>query len=45
MKTWEVLLLNKAVYSLVDAPEESFMCFAEAMEQSGWLTIGFEPCF
>ena len=45
MKTWEVLLLNKAVYGLVDGVKKWFMCFAKAMEQSGWLTIGLGPAF
>ena len=45
MKTWEVLLVNKAVYGLVDAPKQWFMFFAKTLEQSGWLTVGLEPCF
>ena len=44
MQTWKVLLSNKTAYELVDAPKGWFLCFAEAMEQSGYLTIGLEPC-
>ena len=40
----EVLLLTKAVYGLVDAPREWWLCLDAHFQENGWMVIGTEPC-
>ena len=37
-------MLLKAVYGLVDAPREWWLCLDGHFVESGWLGIGMEPC-
>ena len=40
----EVLLLTKAVYGLVDAPREWWLCLDAHFQENGWMVLGTEPC-
>ena len=37
-------MLTKAVYGLVDAPREWWLCLDAHFQENGWMVIGTEPC-
>ena len=45
LEPYEILLLKKAVYGLIDACKEWFSCVHEVFLEMGWLAVGLEPCF